>query len=109
MQDTDIDETELNDLEEDAATVLPKKATPARPASGRSPKKPKEKDEVEELAENLQQSALVTKAFPPVCFFFSYRFPMTWNTAIDGTKEIVYIDFQSVNLPPNFLRMAKEQ
>ncbi len=85
----------------------PKKATPTRPARGRSPKKPKEKDEVEELAENLQQSAVVTKSSPPACYSFSYKFPMTWNTAIDGTKEIVYLDFQSVNLPPNFLRMAK--
>ena len=42
-----------------------------------------------------------------VCFSFSYKFPMTWNTAIDCTKEIIYLDFQSVNLPPNFLRMAK--
>ena len=38
-----IDETELDDLEEDAATMPPKKATPARPAHDCSPKKPKER------------------------------------------------------------------
>ncbi len=38
------------------ATMLPKKATPAR---GRSPKKPKEKDEFEEFAENLTRVLLL--------------------------------------------------
>ncbi len=32
---------------------------------------------------------------------------MSWNTAQDGLKEIVYLDFQTMNLPTSFLRMAK--
>ena len=37
----------------------------------------------------------------------SYVFLMSWNTAQDSLKEIVYLEFQTMNLSISFLRMAK--
>jgi hypothetical protein len=107
-EDTDIDENELDDLREDADTNMPPKKTPTKGRT-RSPKKPQaDVADVEELAENLKTSAVVSAPRKqPKCYSLSYRFPFSWNTAQDGLKEIVYLDFQTVNLPTSFLRMAK--
>lgn len=111
-RDTEVDENEVDDLIADAAlnkiAMPPKKVTMTKGrTSSRSPKKPSMSQEVEELTGNFRSASVISIPKTPKCYSTSYEFPMSWNTAQDGLKEIVYLDFQTMNLPTSFLRMAK--
>ena len=103
LQDTDIDDDELADLEREAeaeATMPPKTRK-----SSRSPKKPTrtEVEEIDVMVNDFNKVSLKKVKH----YDLSYRFPMQLYTAQDGTKEIVHLSFQVMNLPRSFLRMAK--
>ncbi len=103
-QDTDIDDNELADLEREAeaeAATMPPKTR----KSSRSPKKPTrpEVEEIDVVVNDFNKVSLKKIKH----YDLSYRFPMQLYTAQDGTKEIVYLSFQVMNLPKSFLRMAK--
>jgi hypothetical protein len=110
--DTEVDEAEVDDLIADAAlnkiAMPPKKSTTTKGRTFyRSPKKALMGNEVEELTGNFGLAAVISIPKTPKCYSTSYVFPMSWNTAQDCLKEIVYLDFQTMNLPTSFLRMAK--
>ena len=49
----------------------------------------------------------LSSTWAPRHFSLFYKFTCSWNIVHDGTKDIVYVDFQSINPPTNFLKITK--
>ena len=98
----EADRTELQDLEEDTAAhkMAPKKGTRSTTRTSKSPHKDTSVDVVATLLDT-------TSIASDPNFSCTYRFPFSRNKAKDGIKDIVFLEFQSVNLPTSYLRIAK--
>ena len=99
-QDTNIDESEIQDLEEEEATM----PTPKKPSTvKRTPKK-----SVDNVADDFAALS-VKKPAPNRIEFYSvnWSFPYQFYSVVEGSKDIIYTDFFTVNLPQQYIKQAK--
>ena len=100
-QDTNIDELETQDLEEEEATMH----TPKKPSSV---KKKTTKKLVDNVADDFATLS-VKKSAPNRIEFYSvnWSFPYQFYSVVEGSKDILYTDFFTVNLPQAYIKQAK--
>jgi hypothetical protein len=98
-QDTDIDDSEIQDLEEEATMPTPKKPANVEKNSNKS---------VNNVAEDFAALS-VKKSAPNRIEFYSvnWSFPYQFYSVVEGSKDILYTDFFTVNLPQPYIKQAK--
>jgi hypothetical protein len=99
-QDTNIDDSEIQDLEEEEATMpTPKKPSTVKKTTNKS---------VNNVAEDFAALS-VKKSAPNRIEFYSvnWSFPYQFYSVVEGSKDILYTDFFTVNLPQPYIKQAK--
>ena len=100
------DEEELQDLEDNAivhnllSCKMPSKKDTRSTRNNKSPQKDNSVDDVTKILDT-------TSIASGPNFSCTYQFPFSKNKAKDGVKDILFLEFQAVNLPTSYLRIAK--